>query len=103
MGTGVNGRTTTIWASAAISRLPPQALPSLRARRGSHRAEPRLLGRRGGGVRRARARELGVGGADVGYLGGPGVQGSPPSSAARGKDAVELGCGTGYVSAWLAR
>ena len=39
----------------------------------------------------------------MGYLGGRGVQGSPPSSAARGKDVVELGRGTGYVSAWLAR
>ncbi len=76
-----------------------QAVSLLRARE----PEPRGLDGVGGGVRRAGAAQLGARGDR------PGASGTCPSrSSARsptwpGKDVIELGCGTAYVSAWLAR
>ena len=52
------------------------------------------------GGRRAR---LGARGADVGHLARARVAARRPPADLRGKDAIELGCGTAYVSAWLAR
>jgi SAM-dependent methyltransferase len=39
----------------------------------------------------------------MGHLGRTGIAGGHALGDLAGKDAIELGCGTAYVSAWLAR
>ncbi len=52
---------------------------------------------------RAGDRRLGARGDHLGRVRGPGVARSGRSATSDGLDVVELGCGTAYVSAWLAR
>ena len=84
--------------SAAASRMTDDlgtAADHVLANRVSWDADARHLGR-------ARPRSLGRRGDHVGYLECPGVR-ARAAARGRGLDAVELGCGTGYVSSWLAR
>jgi hypothetical protein len=61
------------------------------------------MGPVGGGLCRAGPAELGDGRAELGHLEDPrGAGGVLPAELA-GRDSLELGCGAGYVSAWLAR
>ncbi|HYZ14706.1 MAG TPA: class I SAM-dependent methyltransferase [Actinomycetota bacterium] len=64
--------------------------------------EPRVVGRRPAELGGTRSDIVGAG-AELGHLGVPESElGLLPDDLA-GLDAVEIGCGTGYVSAWLAR
>jgi SAM-dependent methyltransferase len=57
----------------------------------------------GGRTRGPGVAQLGGGRAQLGYLGIAEAQAGVLPADLEGRDSIELGCGTGYVSAWLAR
>ncbi len=61
------------------------------------------MGPVGSGLRGAGLAQLGGGRAQLGYLGISEAHAGVLPAALQDRDSIELGCGTGYVSAWLAR
>ncbi len=81
----------------------PGRPPHLPHQRDDHDLRNRSLGRLGARVRRVRRARLGEPGAELGHLERARGRAARAARRPRGPDAIELGCGTAYVSAWLAR